>query len=88
MSTQEKILDASSAAQKLTTESKINDMDYKADKILFRQADSFTYNNALSSDIELCLEKTKSNADGFISFNTTSAMNCLNKLRSYYIDNY
>jgi hypothetical protein len=80
----EKVLDASKETQKLTTQSKYNEIDYKADRLVFREVDSFSFDNIITGDIELCLNKSRSNADGLISFNADTATNCLKKLHAAY----
>ena len=57
----DKVLDASKETQKLTTQSKFNDLDYTTKKVLLTNIESFSFDNILTDDIELCLNKTKTN---------------------------
>jgi hypothetical protein len=87
MSNFNKVLDASKETQKLTTESH-NSADFQANKIVFHDTPSISYNNVITKDVELCLDKSRSNSDGFVSFNTNTATNCLKKLLNAYTSNY
>jgi hypothetical protein len=83
-----KVLDASKETQMLTTESRYNNPDYRAEKLVLREPESITYNNFVSDDIELCLNKSKTNLNGSAIFNESVASNCLKKLLNTYSNNY